>query len=328
MMKRAPPCRAGGRTLVSRRLPPCRAGFDLGMAAAHLLQQEVTVEGTCSRPRRPTALRPGSPTCLGAQQSTAWPTPLLHSRTAAAPNSITAPCSCPSALLYSIQKQAHPHETATLLQQLQELLRHATHPPPLPCAADTCPAGVLHVSVAQARTCLERFEDIDTLGSAAPPLPSLEDVLAVDAGAAAAGDAGGSQQALKEACCLATPAEAVEVNSGPLQDGGSSTLARLQGPRTGNATDLTSTHRSVERAGSVARSQALGGQCVEVEGAAAAHPYTSAALEEALQASEAIRRQRRRALIRLLREGRSTLASLGSSLSSIASWDDADQESE
>lgn len=181
------------------------------------------------------------------------------------------------------------------------------------------------MSVAQAGTCLERFGDIDTLGSAAPPLPSLEDVLA--AGAGGGGDS--QQQALNEACCLATPAEAVEPNSGPLQGGGPSTLGRLQGARTSTSSApeaATPSYRGFARAGPAARS--LGAPCVEAEGAAAAYQYTSAALEsdEALQASEAIRRQRRRALIRLLRGGRSTLASLGSSLSSLASWDDAEQQ--
>jgi hypothetical protein len=78
-------------------------------------------------------------------------------------------------------------------------------------------------------------------------------------------------------------------------------------------------------------------QLLEVEGAAAAYHYTctrtALRTSQALQASAAVRRQRRRALLRLLREGRSltagglsTLASLGSSISSLASWEFDDLE--
>jgi hypothetical protein len=83
-------------------------------------------------------------------------------------------------------------------------------------------------------------------------------------------------------------------------------------------------------------SSSLGSEVEEVlqlESAAATYQYTCSRTEldarEALQASAAVRRQRRRALMRMLREGRtltatglSALASIGSSISSIASWDD------
>jgi hypothetical protein len=74
-------------------------------------------------------------------------------------------------------------------------------------------------------------------------------------------------------------------------------------------------------------------EVLQLETAAATYQYTCSRTalhaREALQASAAVRRQRRRALMRMLRDGRtltatglSALANIRSSISSIASWDD------
>jgi hypothetical protein len=189
-----------------------------------------------------------------------------------------------------------------------------------------------------------RFDDIDT--PSAPALPSLQDLL-MQQGSPARGYHSSSTASLtmQEALCLATPPDAPaeeesEPNPTVLQS-----LLNTGRPAAGRASSTGSmatpanrlqAPRAVDSGRSCQRVEVCEGQAVEqlleVEGAAAAYHYTctrtALRMSQALQASAAVRRQRRRALLRLLREGRSltaggmsALASLGSSISSLASWE-------
>lgn len=234
------------------------------------------------------------------------------------------------------------------------------------------PAGVLHVSAAQAGACMERWGDIDA--QSAPALPSLDDVLAEAAGdssssssgtptgtAAARTHAGESTSAqqqqwfrmsradstdrvVNEAFCLATPHDNPTESGSPvrqLQQAGRAVSVRSSTNRTRSASEAEALGPTPNRLQprsdrSDPDSSSLGSEIEEVlqlESAAATCQCTCSRTamyaREVLQASAAVRRQRRRALMRMLREGRtltatglSALASIGSSISSIASWDD------
>jgi hypothetical protein len=218
-------------------------------------------------------------------------------------------------------------------------------------------AGVFHVSAAQASACMERFGDLGTVSapspaavSAAAPLkPRLQDVLAAEASAWwQQHTAGASSQEVEEAFCLATPPDnPTETVNNPLRSAGQPAGAARPGASTA-ATYRTTTSGGGSTAGEGASGLSrLGGgaalraqaraspglveleelfeELVSLEGAAVAYQCTYAHAAESLhrnevlQASAAVRRQRRRALLRLLREGRTMTSNIFASLSS---WDD------
>jgi len=213
-----------------------------------------------------------------------------------------------------------------------------------------CHAGVLHVSAAQAGSCMQRFEDFDAL--TAPALPSTADTVLASAqdgtsqNPLAFGPSkdhnpaqtanGVSERVLNEAFCLATPPDnPAEGPSSPMRPVSTRTntedapqvfrgaAGRLQARSTSNVLDSEAE------------------ELLQLEAAAYQRMYMSAQAmytTEALQASASVRRQRRRGLLRLLRNGRDMtsstlsvlqatppaqlLASISSSISSMASWDD------
>ncbi|KAF8069682.1 rgt-1 [Scenedesmus sp. PABB004] len=145
--------------------------------------------------------------------------------------------------------------------------------------------GLFHVTAVQAGSCMERFGgDLRELAPAAPAL--------------AAADARGARQRdllVDEAVCLATPSESPSDQPSRRPAGLVEHAARAL--RRGAPPDVA-----------VAEAQA--------ERVALAELYTA----EVLQASAALRRQRRRAYVRALRAGRETVQA---ALSSLASLDGA-----
>lgn len=140
--------------------------------------------------------------------------------------------------------------------------------------------------------------------------------------------AGSADRVVSEALCLATPEDNPAERINPVRQLQQPLPGRISS--TGRPAGLTS--RLQQPRGSSALTQEA--ELLQLEGAAATYnQYSSTAFyaKEALQASAAIRRQRRRGLLRMLREGRSLtatgltlLAGIGASIGSIASCDDAD----
>lgn len=131
---------------------------------------------------------------------------------------------------------------------------------------------------------------------------------------------------MSEALCLATPEDNPAERIDPVRQLQQPAPGRISS--TGRPAGLTSRLRG---SSSELTQEA---ELLQLEGAAATYSqYSSTAFyaKEALQASAAIRRQRRRGLLRMLREGRSLtatgltlLAGIGASIGSIASCDDVD----
>lgn len=202
------------------------------------------------------------------------------------------------------------------------------------------PAGVLHVSSAQAASCLERFPSL-LVESGMPPapaaLPPLQDVLggAEPALAQRAGSStGGSATAptvVREALCLATPPDSPVENrlfgQAPPAARSSTTSAGWSSPFSGgpNNTARGASSNSSSPLGPgrlLPPQEAAAEELFQLEGGSAAVAYQySVAHRETLAASAAVRRRRRRALLRLVREGRVLACNL---LSSLSSWDDDD----
>lgn len=161
--------------------------------------------------------------------------------------------------------------------------------------------------------------------------------------------AGSVDRVVNEALCLATPEDPTELDGParqvqPVQSLSSRASSVNRGVTRSGAEDPSPTLSRLQARGAVMESdsntttssgvlQEEAEELLQLEGAAFSYQYScsSTALyaREALQASAAVRRRRRRKLVRMLREGRaltasgvSVLASIGSSISSIGSWDD------
>jgi len=212
-----------------------------------------------------------------------------------------------------------------------------------------CHAGVLHVSAAQAGSCMQRFGDFDALP--APALSSTVDTVLLSAqdstpqhlwtafspskGHNPAQTAGGAdEQVVNAAFCLATPPDnPAEDTESPMRPV-STRITTEDAPQVFRGTAGRLQARTTS---SVLDSEAE--ELLQLEASAYQPVYMSAhamCATEALQASASVRRQRRRVLLRLLRNGRdmtsSTLSVLQAtppaqllasiSISSMASWDD------
>eukprot|EP00775_Hariotina_reticulata_P009879 gene9879-10037_t len=158
--------------------------------------------------------------------------------------------------------------------------------------------GLLHVTPVQAGSCLwERFGSLDQQLSpfGLEGAPSLRSAL---------NDSDGNQT-LTEAICLATPADAPEEQSSILRQ--STSFANTANARTPTALQANTPSAS---------------QMLTYQRATVMDMYTA----EVLQASAAVRRRRRRALVKALRAGkRSTQVLLQKpveALSSLVSWDE------
>lgn len=208
-------------------------------------------------------------------------------------------------------------------------------------AAAPAAAGVLHVSSAQAASCLEKFPSL-LVESGTPPAPSalppLQDVLGAGAGPALAQRAGSSSTGgsaapttvVREALCLATPPDSPVENRlfGQAPPAGrSSTTSGWSSPFSGpnnnanrGANSSNSSNSPLGPTGRLLPQEAAEELLYQLEGGSAAVAYQySVAHRETLAASAAVRRRRRRALLRLVREGRVLACNL---LSSLSSWDD------
>lgn len=149
--------------------------------------------------------------------------------------------------------------------------------------------GLLHVTAFQAGSCLERFGDIESLS--APPLQPLSSAL--DRAASA-----NSSRVVNEAICLATPPD------NPTADTENQRVVIRHVARPISSAAST-TSGTLSRAAATLRSSVEGAMQLELqsnERALMLNIYTA----EVLQASSAVRRQRRRAVIRALRAGRDT----------------------
>jgi hypothetical protein len=137
--------------------------------------------------------------------------------------------------------------------------------------------------------------------------------------------AGSADRVVREALCLATPEDNPAERTNPVRP-----LQQLV-PRSSSAGRFTVRPQQPRGSSSVLTQEA---EFLQLEGAAATYgQYSSTAFyaSEALQASAAIRRQRRRGLLRMLREWRSLtatgltlLAGISASIGSIGSCDDVD----
>lgn len=190
---------------------------------------------------------------------------------------------------------------------------------------------------------MERFGDLST-ASAPPPasgashMPRLQDVLAADAWWQQHMSVRSKE--VEEAFCLATPPDnPTETVNNPLRSaaqpasaarpGASATTFRttsgggVPGEGSAGLSRLGSSLRAqVRPCPSVVEWEEYVEELVSLEGAAVAYQCTYAHAADALhrsevlQASAAVRRQRRRALLRLLREGRAMTSNIFASLSS------------
>lgn len=150
-------------------------------------------------------------------------------------------------------------------------------------------AGLLHVTAFQAGSCLERFGDIESLS--APPLQPLSSAL--DRATSA-----NSSRVVNEAICLATPPDNPTADT----ENQRVVIRHVARPTTSAASTTSGT---LSRAAATLRSSVEGAMQLELqsnERALMLNIYTA----EVLQASSAVRRQRRRAVIRAMRAGRDT----------------------